>query len=141
VASVLQRALQESGIDPFLEDLAEKAAQPAVRRRRPLLICRSYLAAVMPDYEYRQTAVTLCVPSPPGDDAEFRAVGRIPLVQGWKAVYSVNEPDAAPGNRLEALLVCKIEHLEHEQMIERRPASLGAKRKLAPEFPKPEREG
>jgi hypothetical protein len=31
VASVLQRALQESGIDPFLEDLAEKAAQPAVR--------------------------------------------------------------------------------------------------------------
>ena len=49
----------------------------------------------MPDYEYRQTAVTLSVPAPPGDDAEFRAVGRIPLVQGWKAVYSANEPDAA----------------------------------------------
>jgi hypothetical protein len=31
VAPVLQRALQESGIDPFLEGLAEKAAQPAVR--------------------------------------------------------------------------------------------------------------
>jgi hypothetical protein len=27
------------------------------------LICRSYLAAVMPDYEYRQTVVTLPVPS------------------------------------------------------------------------------
>jgi DNA topoisomerase-3 len=59
------------------------------------IICRSYLAAVMPDDEYRQTAVTLCVPAPPGDAAEFRAVGRIPLAPGWKAVYSASEPDAA----------------------------------------------
>jgi hypothetical protein len=27
--------------------------------------------------------------------AEFRAVGRIPLAQGWKAVYGASEPDAA----------------------------------------------
>ena len=56
------------------------------------LICRSYLAAVMPDFEYRQTVVTLKVPAP---EAEFRATGRIPLRQGWKAVYGAAEPDAA----------------------------------------------
>ena len=35
--------------------------------------------------------------------AEFRAVGRIPLVQGWKAVYSANEPDAAVDETEESL--------------------------------------
>ena len=59
------------------------------------IICRSYLAAVLPDYEYRQTAVAMCVPAPSGDGAEFRAVGRIPLVQGWKAVYGASEPNAS----------------------------------------------
>ena len=52
------------------------------------LICRSYLAAIMPDFEYRQTVVTMKVPVPErgaAAAAEFRAVGRIPLVQGWKA--------------------------------------------------------
>jgi DNA topoisomerase III len=65
------------------------------------LICRSYLAAVMPDFEYRQTVVTMQVPvaelAPihgPGAKAEFRAVGRIPLVQGWKAAFGSAEPEA-----------------------------------------------
>jgi DNA topoisomerase-3 len=58
------------------------------------LICRSYLAAVMPDYEYRQTVVTTSVPVPGGAAAEFRAVGRIPLRLGWKAVYQAVDPDA-----------------------------------------------
>jgi DNA topoisomerase III len=64
------------------------------------LICRSYLAAVMPDFEYRQTVVTMQVPvaelAPihgPGAKAEFRAVGRIPLVQGWKAAFGSAEPE------------------------------------------------
>ena len=78
------------------DDLEKRLARLSDDEKRLFaIICRSYLAAVMPDYEYRQTAVTLCVPAPPGDGAEFRAVGRIPLVQGWKAVYSANEPDAA----------------------------------------------
>ncbi len=34
------------------------------------------------------------VPVPTGEGAQFRAVGRIPLVQGWKAVYGASEPDA-----------------------------------------------
>jgi DNA topoisomerase III len=61
------------------------------------LICRSYLAAVMPDFEYRQTVVTIKVPVPqqgPGAQADFRAVGRIPLVQGWKAAFGAAEADS-----------------------------------------------
>ncbi len=58
------------------------------------LICRSYLAAVMLDYEYRQTVVTLSVPVPEGSPAEFRAVGRIPLRLGWKAVYQAADLDS-----------------------------------------------
>src|SRR5262245_58072554 len=66
------------------------------------LICRSYLAAVMPDFEYRQTVVTMKVPLPQqgsGAAADFRAVGRIPLVQGWKAAFGVAEPE--PGREKE----------------------------------------
>lgn len=64
------------------------------------IICRSYLAAVMPDYEYRQTVVTLDVPVPRDENAkaataEFRTVGRIPLAPGWKAVYGGGEPETA----------------------------------------------
>ena len=61
------------------------------------LICRSYLAAVMPDFEYRQTVVTMKVPVPQqasGAAADFRAVGRIPLVQGWKAAFGAAEPES-----------------------------------------------
>ena len=57
------------------------------------LICRSYLAAVMPDYEYRQTVATMNVPVAGGPAAEFRATGRVPLRLGWKAVYGATLPD------------------------------------------------
>ena len=60
------------------------------------LICRSYLAAVMPDFEYRQTVVIMNVPVPGQGTkgiAEFRAVGRIPLEQGWKAAFGATEPE------------------------------------------------
>ena len=66
------------------------------------LICRSYLAAVMPDFEYRQTVVTMKVPVPErgaAAAAEFRAVGRIPLVQGWKAAFGAADPE--PGREKE----------------------------------------
>jgi DNA topoisomerase-3 len=52
------------------------------------LICRSYLAAVMPDYRYRQTTALLDV-----GGHVFRAVGRIPLELGWKAVYGRGGPE------------------------------------------------
>ena len=57
------------------------------------LICRSYLAAMMPDFEYRQTVVTMEVPVAGGKEAEFRVSGRVPLVQGWKAVYGGIDPE------------------------------------------------
>jgi DNA topoisomerase IA len=49
--------------------------------------------AVMPDYEYRQTVVTLPVPVGESAATEFQAVGRIPLRLGWKAVYQAIDPD------------------------------------------------
>jgi DNA topoisomerase-3 len=41
--------------------------------------------------------------NPANATAEFRAVGRIPLVQGWKAVYGASEPDAAADETEQAL--------------------------------------
>ena len=66
----------------------------------------------MPDYEYRQTVATMRVPVPGGMAVEFRAVGRIPLKQGWKAAYGATEPepetskegDAAAEQRLPQLV-------------------------------------
>src|SRR5262245_60222794 len=76
-----------------LDDLEQRIARLIDDEKRLLaLICRSYLAAVIPDYEYRQTVATMRVPVP-GGMAIFRAVGRIPLKQGWKAVYGATEPE------------------------------------------------
>ncbi len=48
-----------------LDDLEKRLARLSDDEKRLFaLICRSYLAAVMPDYEYRQTAVTMSVPVP-----------------------------------------------------------------------------
>ena len=68
------------------------------------LICRSYLAAVMPDYEFRQTVVTMSVPVTGGSAAEFRAIGRIPLKLGWKAAYGAMMPDENKENDAEQTL-------------------------------------
>jgi DNA topoisomerase III len=67
------------------------------------IICRSYLAAILPDYEYRQTIATLDVPVPGATAAEFRASGRIPLRPGWKAAYGAVEPDENPGEAEQTL--------------------------------------
>ncbi|CAN2534231.1 DNA+topoisomerase+3 [Methylocapsa aurea] len=78
-----------------LDDLETRLARLSEDEKRLFaLICRSYLAAVMPDYEYRQTVVTMAVPIPGRAAAEFRAIGRIPLRLGWKAVYQALDPDA-----------------------------------------------
>ena len=78
----------------ILDDLETRLARLSEDEKRLFaLICRSYLAAVMPDYEYRQTVVTLSVPILDSAAAEFRAVGRISLRLGWKAVYQAVDPD------------------------------------------------
>ena len=77
-----------------LDDLEIRLARLSEDEKRLFaLVCRSYLAAVMPDYEYRQTVVTMSVPVLDNATAEFRAVGRIPLRLGWKAVYQAVDPD------------------------------------------------
>jgi DNA topoisomerase-3 len=46
------------------------------------LIARAYLAALMPDFRYRQTTVTLDLR---GD--LFGAAGREPIELGWRAAF------------------------------------------------------
>jgi hypothetical protein len=56
------------------------------------LVGRSCLAAVKPDYEYRQTTVLM-----DASGHAFRALGRIPRKAG-KAVYGLGEPDDEDGD-------------------------------------------
>ena len=78
----------------ILDDLETRLSRLGEDEKRLFaLICRSYLAALMPDYEYRQTVVTMSVPVLESAAAEFRAVGRIPLRLGWKAVYQAGDPE------------------------------------------------
>lgn len=108
-APVVRRGKSGHFCDKALEGVSHHAVVPNVNvlddlearltrldedeKRLFALICRSYLAAVMPDYEYRQTVVTMTVPVPSQIAAEFRAIGRIPLRLGWKAVYQAIDPD------------------------------------------------
>jgi len=89
-----------------MDDLESRISRLSDDEKRLFaLICRSYLAAVMPDFEYRQTVVTMTVPvSELGPEAkpEFRAVGRIPLKQGWKAAFGAADPEATEGGKRSA---------------------------------------
>jgi len=51
-------------------------------RRLFMVIARSYLAALMPDFRYRQTTALLDV-----HGHAFRAVGRQPIEIGWRAAF------------------------------------------------------
>lgn len=62
------------------------------------LVARSYLAALSPDYEYRQTTATITVPAAgPAPAADFVAKGAVPVVLGWKAV--LQDPPVAKGEK------------------------------------------
>src|ERR1700737_2937509 len=51
------------------------------------VIARAYLAALMPDFRYRQTTATLDV-----HGFEFRAAGRQPIDLGWRAAFPEWQP-------------------------------------------------
>lgn len=91
-----------------MDELEKRIARLSDDEKRLFaLVCRSYLAAVMPDYEYRQTVITLKVPVPDQPTlktAEFRAVGRIPLKLGWKEAFGTAEPDTAKNKEAEQTL-------------------------------------
>ena len=65
-------------------------------------VARSYLAAVMPDYRYRQTTVTLAVRG-----FEFRAAGRQPIAPGWRDAFPDWRPAEEKGEAAQTLPVLR----------------------------------
>ena len=61
-------------------------------------VARSYLAAVMPDYRYRQTRVTMDVRG-----FEFGTTGRQPIEAGWRGAFPDWKPDEEKGEAAQAL--------------------------------------
>src|SRR5216683_187351 len=75
------------------------------------VIARAYLAAVMPDFRYRQTTATLDVRG-----FAFRAAGRQPIDLGWRALFPDWQPADEKGDDaqlLPALRNGEIARLEH----------------------------
>ena len=62
------------------------------------VIARAYLAAVMPDFRYRQTTATLDVRGFP-----FRAAGRQPIDFGWRAAFPEWQPADEKGDEAQLL--------------------------------------
>jgi DNA topoisomerase III len=63
------------------------------------VIARAYLAALMPDFRYRQTTVTLNMRG-----FEFRASGRQPIDLGWRAAFPEWQPADEKGDEAQLLL-------------------------------------
>ena len=61
-------------------------------------VARSYLASVMPDHRYRQTAVSLDVRG-----FEFRATGRQTVEPGWRGAFPRWQPAEEKGEAAQAL--------------------------------------
>jgi DNA topoisomerase-3 len=70
----------------------------ADERRLFDVIARSYLAAMMPDFRYRQTTVTLDVRG-----HLFRASGRQPIEMGWRAAFPDWQPAEEKGEEAQLL--------------------------------------
>ncbi|GGC63680.1 DNA topoisomerase III [Siccirubricoccus deserti] len=62
------------------------------------VIARSYLAAMMPDFRYRQTTVTLDMRG-----HLFRAAGRQPIELGWRAAFPEWQPAEEKGEDAQLL--------------------------------------
>jgi len=62
------------------------------------VIARAYLTALMPDFQYRQTTATLDVRSFP-----FKATGRQPIDQGWRAAFPEWQPADEKGDDAQLL--------------------------------------
>jgi DNA topoisomerase-3 len=62
------------------------------------VIARAYLAAVMPDFRYRQTTATLDVGGFP-----FKASGRQPIDLGWRAAFADWQPADEKGDEAQLL--------------------------------------
>jgi len=74
------------------------------------VIARAYLAAVMPDFQYRQTSVTLDVRG-----FLFNAVGRQPIELGWREAFPDWKPSSEKGD--EAQLLPSLREGESVQLL------------------------
>ena len=66
------------------------------------VVARSYLAAVMPDFRYRQTTATLDV-----GGHVFRATGRQPIELGWRAAFPAWQPAEERGEDAQLLPILR----------------------------------
>ena len=86
------------------------------------VIARAYLAAVMPDFRYRQTTATLDVRG-----FVFRAAGRQPIELGWRAAFPDWRPADEKGDEAQLLPAlrngetAKLEHPTIEEKETRPP--------------------
>ncbi|MGA7867783.1 MAG: DNA topoisomerase [Stellaceae bacterium] len=62
------------------------------------VVARAYLAAIMPDFRYRQTTATLDVRG-----FAFRAAGRQPIEPGWRAAFPDWQPADEKGDDAQLL--------------------------------------
>ena len=111
---VIRRGASGTFYDKGLEGASHHAVIPNVntidklREVRPRLssdekklfdvIARAYLAALMPDFRYRQTTATLDVRG-----FEFRASGRQPIDLGWRAAFPDWQPADEKGDEAQLL--------------------------------------
>lgn len=72
---------------------ARVSSLPADESKLFDMIAKQYMAALAPDYEYRQTTVSMLLPWK-GHDWDFRTIGRVPLVPGWRAILGGGGKDA-----------------------------------------------
>ncbi len=79
------------------------------------VIARAYLAAMMADFRYQQTTVTMDV-----QGSEFRAVGRQPIELGWRAAFPEWQPADEKGE--DAQMLPLLTHAEaarlHDALVE-----------------------
>ena len=99
------KGLQGASHHAVIPNVNTVAALPGVwprlspdERRLFDVIARSYLAAVMPDFRYRQTTAVLDVAGHP-----FRAVGRQPVDLGWRAAFPDWQPAEERGEDAQLL--------------------------------------
>ncbi|MEW5423949.1 DNA topoisomerase [Amorphus sp. 3PC139-8] len=69
------------------------------------LVARSYLAALAPDYRYRQTRLSIAV-SFSNHAWEFAVTGSVPQDLGWRAILGRTEDDTA-----------ELPHAKHEEIV------------------------
>ena len=82
-----------------VDDLREIWSRLSIDEKKLFdVVARAYLAAIMPDFRYRQTTATLDV-----RDFPFRAAGRQPIDLGWRAAFPDWQPADEKGDDAQLL--------------------------------------